>query len=287
MADAFFLKKKNRPRQLGAARPNGAPAAGSAGAAAPPPRRPTRPMPPRPLPGRIGPPPPAFTKIGAATKAEAKAEASKDNIVEIQILSAEPGSGLRYNLMKLNSTRDVDPSKFPLPLLMNRKQPGPRQPPQFQFDESGNIVGRYVYDEQGKPVLDEEGKPVVEKKTEMDMSLVGTAPGTSNKRRGKRNTKEVFHQDVEVIKLRREEANPWVLEPKNPSPKPAIPEHWIGRMQEPGSLPTVLLINEGEGVSFTMVPLGRTYRFESQRPFKVMDSDQANKYVSCRSLFRN
>lgn len=201
------------------------------------------------------------------------------NIVEIPIVSAEPGSGLRFNLMRLNSNRDVDVSTFPPPLLMNRKQPGPKAPPQFQLDDNGNIVGRFVYDEQGKPVLDEEGKPTVEKRNQMDMSLVGSAPGQNNKRRGKRNTKEVFHQDLDVIKLRREEANPWVLEPKNPSDKPQVPEHWVGRMQEPGSLPTILLINEGEGRSFTMMPLGRTYRFESQRPFKVMDSDAANKYV--------
>lgn len=268
---AFFLKKKTRP---GASR-TPKPPAGSAATAGP--SAPRRPPPPRPgaPPGR-----PAGPPKTDAVKAQVKDEPNP-NITVIPIYSAEPGSGLRYNFMRLNSTRDVDPSKIPAPILMNRKQPGPKQPPQFAIDAEGKIVGRYVYDDQGKPVLDEDGKPVVEKRNEMDMSLVGTAPGQSNKRRGKRNLKEVFHQDVEVIKLRREEAHPWVLEAKNPSSdKPAMPEHWVGRMRDGLTLPTVLLVNDGQNANFTMVPLGREYQFEPERPFKIMDADQANKYVS-------
>lgn len=266
----LFLKKKPRP---GAPRP-----AGGAARSAAPRRR----------------PPPPLKRGAAATgaaggsadgkaevKVEPKAEPDASNIVEIKILSAAPGSGLRYNIMKLNSLREADPSQIPAPILMNRKQPGPKQPPQFAFDEEGNIVGRFVYDPEGKPVLDDEGKQMIEKRDQPDMNLVGAAPGqTGKQRRGKRNLKEVFHQDVEVIRLRREEANPWVLEAKNPSEgNPVMPEHWVGRMQEPSTLPTVLLINEGTGPSFTMMPLGRQYRFEPERPFKVMDADQANKYV--------
>lgn len=163
---------------------------------------------------------------------------------------------------------------------MNRKKPGPKDPPTFALDENGKIVGRYVYDEEGKPILDEEGQPVVERKEVVDMSLVGQAPGGGRKKRVKRGTKEVFHQDIEIMRLRREEALPWVLESGNPQDKPAQPEQWVGRMLEQGQLSTVLLSNDGTRDGFEMMPLGRSYKFEPARPFKPLDSDAANKLVN-------
>jgi len=186
---------------------------------------------------------------------------------------------MRYNVMKLNSGRDIDPTQISRPVLMNRKQPGPRAPPTFLFDDEGKILGRYVYDEAGKLVLGADGKPTVDKKDEMDMSLVGTAPGQSGRRRIKKGVKEVFNQDIEVIRLRREENTPWVLESGQPKEKAGIPEHWVGRMTEPASMPTVLLINDGKTEGFSVVTLGRTYRFEPERPFKVLDPDAAHKLV--------
>lgn len=283
MAEAFFLKRKTKPAAIrgrgGAARPPGAPGRGGAAGSSPrpPPSKVTKPLPRKPVGLTAAPPAPA-------------AKPEPEDLLEFQIVSAEPGQGLRYNVMKMNSAKEVDPASMPRPILLNRKQPGPRQLPQFATDEEGKIVGRYVFDEAGKPVLDEEGKPMIEKRSEMDMSLVGTAPGTNNKRRGKRQTKEVFHQDIDVIKLRREEANPWILESKDKTPDDApdadkrMPEHWVGRMVEQAALPTVLLVNNGSEANFTMIPLGRTYRFEPERPFKVMDADQAHKYVSWPTL---
>lgn len=262
--DAFFLKKRARPRALGAVKPGGGPS--QAGR----PRPATR-------------PPARLAGLQAKAKEEEKAERIA-TYTEFPIYSADPGSGLRYNLMKLNTNRPADPSAMSQPMMMNRKQPGPKAPPQFATNAEGKIIGKYVYDENGKPVLDEDGKPKIDIKQEMDMSLVGTAPGQTNKRRGKRNTKEVFHQDLEVIKLRREEANPWVLEAKNPDKEAPVPEYWVGRMQEPSTLPTVLLVNDGQVPSFTMVPLGRSYRFEPARRFQVLDADEANSYVRSPSL---
>jgi len=186
--------------------------------------------------------------------------------------------------MKLNSGRDLDPTQISRPILMNRKQPGPRAPPVFSFGEEGKIIGRYIYDESGNPALGTDGKPMVDKKDEMDMSLVGTAPGEGVQRKGKKGVKEVFHQDIDVIRLRREENTPWVLESGQPKDKSNIPEHWVGRMQEPSAMPTVLLVNDGRTAGFKVVPLGRTYRFEPERPFKVLDPDAAHKLVRCSFL---
>ena len=186
----------------------------------------------------------------------------------------------RYNLMKLNSGRDVDPTQISRPILMNRKQPGPRAPPIFAFDDDGEPVGRYVYDESGKPVIGADGKPTIERKDEMDMSLVGTAPGQGGRRKVKKGVKEVYHQDIDVIRLRREENTPWVLESGQPREKGTIPERWVGRMMEPSAMPTVLLINDGRTEGFSIVTLGRTYRFEPERPFKVLDPEAAHKLVT-------
>ncbi|CAK9782224.1 hypothetical protein CC85DRAFT_325349 [Cutaneotrichosporon oleaginosum] len=271
MDAAFFLKKKAKPNAIRGRVP--LPPASSTGrppaTVARPPPRPKAPLPPR--------------KIGLQAEPPRVPTTNGENILKFDIVSAAPGQKLRFNIMKLNSTKEVDPGALPAPIMMNRKQPGPKNLPQLAIDNEGKVIGRYVFDDEGNPVLDEEGKPTIEKKVEMDMSLVGSAPGTNNKRRGKRQTKEVFHQDVEVIKLRREEANPWVLESKNKTPESAetaahIPEHWVGRMVEQAALPTVLLINDGTEANFTMIPLGRTYKFEPERPFKVMDADQAHKY---------
>lgn len=269
MGDAFFLKKKPKPAGVAARRPAGASAAAPSRprAAAQPPK---------------AAPKPASTSTSAASTVKAEPEPANDKIVEIQILSGDQSSGLRFNMMRLNTQRDVDLDALPKPVLMNRKQPGPKLLPTYAHDEDGKVIGRYVFDEEGRPILDAEGKPTIEKREEMDMSLVGTAPGQNSRRRGKRIVKEVFHQDVDVIRRRREEMNPWVLESKTPSEgdKPAMPEHWVGRYVEPPkSMVPVLLVNEGEGASFTMIPLGRTYNFEPDRPFKVMDVDQAHKMV--------
>ncbi|WWC60559.1 uncharacterized protein I303_103133 [Kwoniella dejecticola CBS 10117] len=213
------------------------------------------------------------------------------NITEIKIFSSGPDNGRRFNFMRLTHEKDIDPAQISKKILLNRKKPGPREPSKYAMDSTGKIVGKFVYDNEGKLVLDAEGKPVIERRPEvegMDMSLVGQAPEGSEdpqskvgkapgKRKMKKGTKEVFHQDIEVMRLRREEASPWVMESDKPKEKPTIPEYWVGRMQEPSALPTVLLVNDGTTEGFEMVPLGRTYKFVPDRPFKVLDSDAANK----------
>jgi transcription initiation factor TFIIF subunit alpha len=183
------------------------------------------------------------------------------------------------------SARDFDPEQLAKPILMNRKQPGPRELPVHALDDDGKIVGKYMYDDAGKPMLAPNGQPIIEKKdVGLDPDLIGGVPG--QKRKLKKGVKEVFHQDLSVIRMKREEATPWVLETGRPRPEGQtqtlghVPEHWVGRMTEASSLPTVLLINDGRLESgFEVVPLGRTYRFTPERPFKTLDADAANKLV--------
>ncbi|ORX34102.1 hypothetical protein BD324DRAFT_683542 [Kockovaella imperatae] len=211
-------------------------------------------------------------------------------IVEFKLLSSGLENDIRYNVMRMNSVRDVDPRSITRPILMNRKEPGPKAPPAFATNEQGKIIGRYVYDKHGKPVLDANGEQVIEKRDEKDLALVGGAPNQPPKRAGRRGVKEVYHQDIEVIRLRREEHMPWIIEsqtPKDEKEAGAMPEHWVGRITEPASMPSVLLVNDGTmGMGFKVVPLGRSYRFEPERPFKVLDADSANKLYEHQTKFR-
>ncbi|KAK8865657.1 hypothetical protein IAR55_000802 [Kwoniella newhampshirensis] len=273
MAEAFIRKRRDKDRRPRVAPARAAPRIAQSQSHAPSPASST-------LTGGGGHP----SSNGASSSLKAEPDVKSEpnpHIQEIKIFSSGASrSGLRYNIMRLNTGKDVDPKDITSPILMNRKRPGPRAPPIFATDGAGQIIGKFVYDSEGKHVMDHEGKPIIERKTEVDMSLVGHAPGTEppeKKRKMKKGTKEVFHQDIEIMRLRREEALPWVLESGNPKEKPSVPEHWVGRMQAPSIHPKVLLMNDGTGEGFEMIPLGRTYRFDPERPFKLLDPDAANK----------
>lgn len=229
---------------------------------------------------------PSTSKL--APKEEPSATSTPTNqgdIVEIKLFSASSSSvrDSRYNLMKLNYAREFDPRDLPGPILLNRKQPGPRAPPTFALDEEGNIIGKYKYDEDMKPVLGEDGLQIIDIKEKADLDLIG---GSEAKKVKKKPIKEVYQQDKDIIRLRREEATPWILETGNPSQEGEgqisgkMPEHWVGRFVDPHSLPTVLFINDGQSDGFKVIPLGRTYKFEPERPFKVLDPDASHKLVS-------
>ena len=193
---------------------------------------------------------------------------SNGHLIELKLYSMGD-TGLRHNIMKLNSTRDADPATLANPLL-TRKEAGPPELPKFLTDEKGEIIGRYIYDPSGKPLLDDNGDAVVE---------------ATSRRARKKGVKEVFSQDLEVMRLRREEAVPWILESGdrsegNEKPMDQMPEYWVGTMMEASTMPTVLLVNDVGSEGFSVVPLGRTYKFQPERPFKVLDPEAAHKLVS-------
>ncbi|RSH92734.1 hypothetical protein EHS25_008180 [Saitozyma podzolica] len=292
-ASAFLRKRKDKRRV--ASRPVGvgfsaAALAGSSSSASPAASSPQpQPIPPSALAAPAG---PSGLKIepGRDADAEAKARAS-GQIVEIKLVSSGLGLGAdtRFNYPSSDTTQS--------------EATGASSPPTFALDEEGNIIGRYLYDEKGQPVLGPDGRQVVETKERADASLIG---GDGPKRRGKKGVKEVFHQDKDVMRLRREEAVPWILESGRPStsissssssPAPAngeasegsanhVPEHWVGRLVEASTLPTVLLVNDGTDAGFKVVPMGRTYRFEPERPFKVLDPDAAHKLYEHQTKYK-
>lgn len=295
MADAsVYLRKRKDKIRVPSSRPAGSALASHA------PSGTSSPLPPAGLSAAPSP------SASVAPKTEPKSElpdSANPNLTFYRIVSSgRPGT--RYNLMKLNTAREFDPASIPPPVLLNRKRPGGRQMPVFARDATGRIIGRYVYDAEGRPVLGADGQPAVQSQLgeQRDMALVGGAQDAEgqNRPRRRRGVKEVYVQDKEVMRLRREERDPWVLE----SGRPAMPgsqdgaaasgsasgsgqsknhdgDQWVGQMQEPGSMPVVLLINDGQGgTDFKMIPLGRTYRFDPERPFKVLDPDAAHKLVS-------
>ena len=242
---------------------------------------------PRPAPAAA----PATVPIPAPRPAPAAANRPPGQVIELPLYSSF-GGGERYNLMRLNSTQQtIDINLIPKPLLLNRKDADAEQQARlFAYDESGAVIGKYVYDHDGKPVMDAEGKHVVEVKDKADASLIG---GPERPKKGKTGVKEVYHQDREIMRLRREEAVPWVLESGSVSREAAqrgeggkIPVHWKGQYQEPSALPTVLFLNDGLEHGFRVVPLGRTYKFEPDRPFKPLEADEANRMVRLLTIDR-
>jgi len=238
---------------------------------------------------QVGPPKPTLpTASSSQPSIPSSSSSSADvkpnpKITEIKLYSTDPGSNIRSSIMKFMSARDFDPCQITKPIYMNRKQPGAKELPVHALDDDGKIVGKYQYDEAGKPVLAANGQPIVDKvDVGLDPEMVG---GGSSKRKLKKGVKEVFHQDLNIIRMKREEATPWVLETGKPRPEGQaqalghVPDHWVGRMVEQSSLPTVLLVNDGRESGFQVVPLARTYRFTPERPFKTLDADAANRLV--------
>lgn len=230
------------------------------------------------------------------------------NVTEIKLFSVGDSGGTRYNVMRMHSEHDVDPRNIPGPILLNRKPRHEAPRPYTAYDAEGKVVGKYVYDNEGKPVLDAESKQVVEQSTGPDLSLVGGVQEGKKKRKGKA-IRDVYSTDVEMIKLKREENEPWVLESgqlrgmqshangsvkgepgavkaEEGSGQAKKSDRWTASYQEPTSMGTVLIIDNQNG-SFGVVPLGRTYRFIPDRPFETMDSDAANKEVGHCAVARS
>lgn len=277
---SLFLKKRPKPR----------------------PRDPSasvKPLPPRPN-RDVG--TPSSTGSPAATPPAGTSSTPKSqNVTEIKLFSVGDTNGTRYNIMRMHSDHDVDPRQIPGPILLNRKPRHEAPKPLIAYDTEGKAIGKYVYDKDGKPVLDAEGQQVIEQATGPDASLVGGGQEGRKKRKGK-SIRDVYSTDVEMIKLKREENEPWILEsgqlrgmtngshgvkseagPSGVKTEDGVTQakrsdRWTASYQEPTSMGTVLIIDNQNG-SFGVVPLGRTYRFVPDRPFETLDSDAANKEV--------
>lgn len=229
------------------------------------------------------------------------------NVTRIKLFSPGDLGGIRYNIMKMNQEHKVDPRDITAPILMNRKPRGGQDRPIIAYDAEGTPVGKFVYDNAGKPVLGASGEHVVEIASGPDLSLVG---GLDVKKKHKKATvRETYAGDAEAYRMRREEADPWVLESGNAEAdrrdaakvkaetaakveggvkfeadrkpdmaKPPMPERWVGMMQEQQQTKTVLIVDNGQD-GFNVLPLGRTYLFNPKRPFEVPDVETAHKRV--------
>jgi hypothetical protein len=211
---------------------------------------------------------------------------------------------MRYNIMRMNHEQDVDPRMITEPVLFNRKPRGGQDKPYIAYDAEGTPVGKFVYDNAGKPVLGADGEHVVEIASGPDLSLVGGVG--ARKKHKKATVRETYAGDAEAYRMRREEAEPWVLESGNAEANRKdeevkaegvkgengsgvkrehsggrsfhMPERWVGMMQEAQQTKTVLIVDNGSS-GFNVLPLGRTYLFNPKRPFDVPDVDVAHKRV--------
>lgn len=218
---------------------------------------------------------------GSTAPSPASTDDGKPAYAEYQLFSS-PAPGHRFNIMKMNSSKPADPSRFPRPVMMTRKDPHGSLDDRFAYDEAGNVLGRWDFDEFGKPVLGADGKQTyTPDRVEADQSLV--APGAGGKparKRYQKATKEIHQVDKELMRFKREEALPWVLEGGVQGQEQS--EKWIGRIQDTSDQAYVMFVlNEGSE-SFRVLPVGRKYKFEPNRTFNVLDVDQADAAVSDR-----
>lgn len=216
----------------------------------------------------------------SAAPSPASTEDSKPSYAEYQLFSS-PDPGHRFNIMKMNSLKAADPSRFPQPVTMMRKDPNGGLDDRFAYDEKGNVLGRWDFDDLGKPILGADGKQTyTPDRVEADQSLV--APGEGGKpvrKRYQKTTKEIHQVDKEVMRFKREEAHPWVLEAGDQSKEQS--EKWIGRIQDTSDQAYVMFVLDEGSESFRVMPVGRKYKFEPNRTFNVLDADQADAAVSC------
>lgn len=193
----------------------------------------------------------------------------------------------RFNVVKFQSTAaEVDPRTFARPIAMNRRDPRPRPPPpppilgaddQPVAEEEKRIELRPVLDGQGRIVKGPDGEPLMAPKQSYDASLVGggaaaTPAPIRKKNPFKKKTKQVYKVDADVIRLRREERHPWVLESADGK------ERWVGRMEDTAEKQSYVgFVFEDDKDAFEVVDVRRWFKFQKRATYETLGVDEAEE----------
>lgn len=178
-------------------------------------------------------------------------------------------NGWKYDVMKFDSRKPVEISKWTAPIKLNRKD--------LRRDE-GVTNGA---PEAVGPMLGPDGKPVVGADGKMVMVDVDGRPinnrddslgigkgkdkdkgkGVANgKKRFQKKTRQVFYVPEEVRQLRREERYPWVMEDSSSMHN----ELWIGQMEDASKSETHAFFMPAANDVFKFVPAHRWYKFQKR-----------------------
>lgn len=187
---------------------------------------------------------------------------------EFRLLSSAL-NGWKYDVMKFDSRKVVDVSRWTAPVKLNRKdlrrdEPAPEGAPQAIGPMLGPD-GKPVIGADGKVVMiDAEGKPIhpidgASSPSSKDKGKA-TANAATTKKRFQKKTRQVFYVPEEVRQLRKEERYPWVLEDSHSSNK----ELWIGQLEDVGRAETHAFFMPAANDVFKFVPAHRWYKFQKK-----------------------
>ena len=195
-------------------------------------------------------------------------------------------NGWKYDVMKFDSRKPVDISRWTPPIKLNRKE---LRKDDGVTTDAPQAVGPMLGPD-GKPVIggdgkmvmvDAEGRPI-QNTDYSNGGREGKGKGSvvNGKKRFQKKTRQVFYVPEEVRQLRREERYPWVMEDSSPTQN----ELWIGQMEDISKSETHGFFMPAANDIFKFVPAHRWYKFQKKLKHDL-PTDTANvESLVCESL---
>jgi transcription initiation factor TFIIF subunit alpha len=195
-------------------------------------------------------------------------------------------NGWKYDVMKFDSRKPIDISRWTPPIKLNRKEL--RRDDGIATD-APQAVGPMLGPD-GKPVIGTDGKMVMVDAEGRPIQTgdvfnggkegKGKGPAMNGKKRFQKKTKQVFFVPEEVRQLRREERYPWVMEDSSPSQN----EVWMGQMEDVSKSGTHGFFMPAANDVFKFVPAHRWYKFQKKLKHDL-PTDTANvESLVCKNL---
>lgn len=184
-------------------------------------------------------------------------------------------NGWKYDVMKFDSRKPIDISRWQGPIKLNRKdlrrnaEQGEdivMAPPEAVGPMMGPD-GKPVIGMDGKVVMvDAEGKPIHNNQNNGAGGNSGAAKGkgaanganSNAKKRFQKKTRQVHYVPEEVRQLRKEERYPWVVEDSTGD------EVWVGQLEEVSKAETHAFFMPAANTIFKFVPAHRWYKFQKK-----------------------
>ncbi|KAG6821276.1 hypothetical protein H0H93_002386 [Arthromyces matolae] len=187
-------------------------------------------------------------------------------------------NGWKYDIMKFDSRKSVDLSRWQVPIKLNRKE---LRRDDGVVDAAPQAVGPMLGPD-GKPVIgvdgkmvmvDAEGRPIhaTDGASGSNANGKGKAPAANGKKRFQKKTRQVYVVPDEVRQLRREERYPWVMEDSSPNKD----EVWTAQMEDVIKSETYALFMPAVNDIFKFVPTHRWYKFQKKMKHDL-PTDTAN-----------
>ncbi|TIB41943.1 hypothetical protein E3P86_00600 [Wallemia ichthyophaga] len=171
-------------------------------------------------------------------------------------LISNNSNGFKYNVMKLNSNKQVDLSTLPQPLKLNRKDPNHLLTPVPKRDESGKIE----LDDNHNPIL-------IDPITKQDIP-----PIQQPSKHFKKKTKQVFMADESTIELRKSERLPWIMESGD--------SIWQGQLDGKPQDQSYVMLIFNKNHDFKVEPTNKIYKFNPQPNYNTLSIDEADQIYS-------